>query len=70
MKEPTWKTVLKVVAIAVVVVFVIPTVIGLYILLHDGALTRKGYKRPPAGAPPVIRPAQPPAGHRDTTLSR
>lgn len=70
MNGPAWKTVLKVIALAVVVVFVIPTVIGLCILLRDGAITRNGYKVPPAAAPPVIPRAQPPAGHRDTTPSR
>jgi hypothetical protein len=69
-EEKPWKTVLKVLAIAFVVVFVIPTVLGLYILLHDGSVTRQGYKVPPAAAPLAGPVAQHAPIHRDTTQTR
>jgi hypothetical protein len=49
--EETKKTVFTVLAIAFVVVFVIPTVLGFYLLMHDGSVTRNRYKVQPSTEP-------------------
>ena len=54
----TRKTVFHVLAIVFVVGFAIPTVLGFYLLMHDGSVTRNRYKVPPAAAP-VASPGSP-----------
>ena len=55
----TKKTLFKVLAIAFVVVFVIPTVLGFYLLMHDGSVTRNRYKVQPAAEPATAPAASP-----------